>query len=114
MGLEVFCLYRTSAVALMSSSNFNYSTLFFRRLKAIETERLPQVLTIQRSEGDVEEDDEEEEGFGFIRDDSCDEEHGHEEQGNSSDGASPDSCFQSLSPGEYSLDEHTYCCISNI
>ncbi|XP_070687571.1 leucine-rich repeat-containing protein 56 [Pempheris klunzingeri] len=61
-----------------------------KRLQAIETERLPQVLAIRHSDEEEEEDDDEEGGFGGIRNDSTDEERG--------DTASPDSSFQSLSP----------------
>nr|XP_019957686.1 PREDICTED: leucine-rich repeat-containing protein 56 isoform X2 [Paralichthys olivaceus] len=77
-----------------------------RRLKAIETERLPQVLAIQHSEdeeegdddNDDDDDDDEEEGFGRMGNDRSDEEHGGEKCGESQDTASPDSSFQSLSP----------------
>lgn len=75
---------------------------FLRRLQAIETERLPQVLAIQHSDEEEGEDDDEEEVFGGLRNDSTDEEH--------VDTASPDSSFQSISPGEYSLNEHSCCC----
>ncbi|XP_031139336.1 leucine-rich repeat-containing protein 56 isoform X1 [Sander lucioperca] len=64
------------------------------RLQAIETERLPQVLAIQHS--DEGEDDDEEEVFGGVRNDSSDEEHRAEKHGESLD--SPDSSFQSVSP----------------
>ncbi|XP_033941497.1 leucine-rich repeat-containing protein 56 [Pseudochaenichthys georgianus] len=70
-----------------------------KRLQSIETGRLPQVLAIMHS--DEEEgynDDEEEEGFGCVTNDSSDEEHGAEKHGDSRDAASPDSSFQSLSP----------------
>lgn len=85
--------------------------MFFRRLQAIETERLPQVLAIQHSDEDEGEGYDEEEDFGGVRTDSSDEEHGAEKHGDSQDTASPDSSFQSLSPGEHSLNEHTcfYC-----
>ncbi|XP_035013057.1 leucine-rich repeat-containing protein 56 [Hippoglossus stenolepis] len=69
-----------------------------RRLQAIETERVPQVLAIQHSdeeeEGDDDNvDDDEEEGFGRMGNDRSDEEHGGERRGESQD-----SSFQSLSP----------------
>lgn len=77
--------------------------MFFRRLRAIETERLPQVLAIQHSdEEEGGDDDDEEEGFGGTRNNSSDEEHGEKKHGDSLDTASPDSSFQSLSPGEHS------------
>lgn len=78
--------------------------MFFRRLQAIKTERLPQVLAIQHSDEEELEDDDEEEGFGAEGNDSSD---GAEKHGDSLDTASPDSSFQSLSPGENSLNEHT-------
>ncbi|GAA6217592.1 leucine-rich repeat-containing protein 56 isoform X1 [Lates japonicus] len=72
-----------------------------RRLQAIKTERLPQVLAIQHSDAEEEEDEdeeEEEEGFGGMRNDSSDEERGEDKHGDRLDTASPDSSFQSLSP----------------
>ncbi|XP_018519298.1 leucine-rich repeat-containing protein 56 isoform X2 [Lates calcarifer] len=71
-----------------------------RRLQAIKTERLPQVLAIQHSDAEEEEDEdeEEEEGFGGMRNDSSDEERGEEKHGDRLDTASQDSSFQSLSP----------------
>ncbi|XP_070829089.1 leucine-rich repeat-containing protein 56 [Chaetodon trifascialis] len=73
-----------------------------RRLQAIETDRLPQVLTIQHSdaeEGEGDDDDgEEEEGFCGMRNDSSDEDHGVEKHGSSKATVSPDSSVQSLSP----------------
>ncbi|XP_041795773.1 leucine-rich repeat-containing protein 56 [Chelmon rostratus] len=77
-----------------------------RRLQAIETERLPQVLTIQHCDAEEEEDDdeeeeeeeEEEEGFPGTRNNSSDEEHGVEKHGNSEATVSPDSPVQYLSP----------------
>nr|XP_046250874.1 leucine-rich repeat-containing protein 56 [Scatophagus argus] len=69
-----------------------------RRLRAIKTERLPQVLTIQHSDEDEGEDDDKEEHFGAVRTDSSDEEHVEEKHGDSLDTASPDSSFQSPSP----------------
>ncbi|XP_070763152.1 leucine-rich repeat-containing protein 56 [Enoplosus armatus] len=68
-----------------------------RRLHAIKTERLPQVLAIQHSDDEDGKDDDDEEGFGGIRNDSSDEEHEEEKHGDSLDTASPDSSFQSLS-----------------
>ncbi|XP_044049829.1 leucine-rich repeat-containing protein 56 isoform X2 [Siniperca chuatsi] len=68
-----------------------------RRLQAIKTETLPQVLAIQHSDEEEGEDDDEEEGFGGIMNDSSDEEH-EVKHGDSLDTASPDSSFQSLSP----------------
>ncbi|XP_039989266.1 leucine-rich repeat-containing protein 56 isoform X2 [Xiphias gladius] len=62
-----------------------------RRLQAIETERLPQVLVICHS-------DDEEEGFGGMRNDGSNEEHVEEKHGDSLDTASLDSSFQSLFP----------------
>lgn len=79
-------------------------TWFFRRLQAIETERLPQVLVICHS-------DDEEEGFGGMRNDGSDEEHVEEKHGDSLDTASLDSSFQSLFPGEYSLNACAHCCL---
>ncbi|XP_042352499.1 leucine-rich repeat-containing protein 56 [Plectropomus leopardus] len=69
-----------------------------RRLQAIEAERLPQVLTIQHSEEEEGEGDDEEECFGSIRNDISDEEHEEDKHGDSLDTSSPDSSFQSLSP----------------
>ncbi|XP_071359565.1 leucine-rich repeat-containing protein 56 isoform X2 [Trachinotus anak] len=69
-----------------------------RRLQALETERLPQVLVIQHNDEEEEEEDDEEEGFGGMRNDSSDEEHGEEKHDDSLDTGSPDSSFQSLSP----------------
>ncbi|KAG7238114.1 hypothetical protein INR49_030176 [Caranx melampygus] len=66
-------------------------------LRAIETERLPQVLVIQHSD-EEEEDDDEEECFGGMRNDSNDEGDREEERRDKLDAASPDSSFQSLSP----------------
>ena len=85
-------------------------TLFFRRLQAIETERLPQVLAIRHSDEEDEEDDDEEEGFGGMRNISSGQEHGEEKYGDSFDNASLDSSFQSFSPGEYSPNELACCC----
>lgn len=56
---------------------------FFRRLQAIETERLPQVLAIQHSDEEEEEDENGDEGFSGMRNDSSDEEHEVEKHGNS-------------------------------
>ncbi|XP_068459408.1 leucine-rich repeat-containing protein 56 isoform X2 [Clinocottus analis] len=70
-----------------------------RRLQAIETERLPQVLAICHSdEEEGGDDDEEEDSFSGERKDSSDEEHGAEKHRDSQDTASPDSSFQFLSP----------------
>ncbi|XP_075945950.1 leucine-rich repeat-containing protein 56 [Anarhichas minor] len=70
-----------------------------RRLQAIETERLPQVLAICHSdEEEWGDDDEEEDGFSGVKKHSSDEEHGAEMHGDSRDAASPDSSFQFLSP----------------
>lgn len=103
-------MFFTSAVNPTSPTNYISSYIDFRRLQAIERERLPQVLAIQHSDEEEGEDDDEEEGFGSIRNDSTDEEHGEEMHGDSLDTASPDSSFQSLSPGEYSLNERARCC----
>ncbi|CAN9499464.1 unnamed protein product [Ophioblennius macclurei] len=62
-----------------------------RRLQAIEKDRSPQVLTIQHDDPE----ESEEEGLSGMNSDSSDEEHE-----DSRDTASPDSSFQSLSPGE--------------
>ncbi|XP_076590083.1 leucine-rich repeat-containing protein 56 [Chaetodon auriga] len=71
-----------------------------RRLQAIETDRLPQVLTIQHSDAEEgeDDDDDEEEGFCGMRNDSSDEDHGVEKHGDSKATVSPDSSVQSLSP----------------
>lgn len=74
--------------------------IFYRRLQAVEAERLPQVLAIQHSDEDKEGDyDEEEDDFCGIEADSADEEDEEEECCDSQSTASPDSSFQSLSPG---------------
>uniref|UniRef100_A0A665URA0 Leucine rich repeat containing 56 n=2 Tax=Echeneis naucrates TaxID=173247 RepID=A0A665URA0_ECHNA len=71
-----------------------------RRLQAIETERLPQVLVIQhRNEED--EGNDEEESFEHARNDSGDEEHEEEQHSDSLGNVSPDSSFKSLSPDLY-------------
>lgn len=97
----------------MTNHLFNICPPTFRRLQAIKTERLPQVLAIQHSDAEEEEDEdeEEEEGFGGMRNDSSDEERGEEKHGDRLDTASQDSSFQSLSPGEYSLNECVYYCL---
>lgn len=77
--------------------------MIYRLLQAIEAERLPQVLVIQHSD-EEEEDDVKEECFGGMRNDSDDEGEGEEKRRDSLDAASPDSSFQSLSPGEFSLE----------
>lgn len=87
--------------------------MFFRRLQAIENERLPQVLAIQHSDEDEGKDYDEEEDFGGVGTDSSDEERGEEKQRDSQDTASPDSSFQSLSPGEHSLNEHSCVAAEN-
>ncbi|KAK1887449.1 Leucine-rich repeat-containing protein 56 [Dissostichus eleginoides] len=69
-----------------------------KRLQAIETGRLPQVLAIMHSDEEEGYNDDEEEGFGCVTNDSSDEEHGAEKHGDSRDAASPVSSFQSLSP----------------
>lgn len=84
--------------------------IFYRRLQAIEAERLPQVLAIQHSAADKERDyDTEEDDFCGIGADSTDEEDEEENCRDSQSTASPDSSFQSLSPGELSLAEQFYC-----
>ncbi|XP_023271303.1 leucine-rich repeat-containing protein 56 [Seriola lalandi dorsalis] len=72
-----------------------------RRLQAIETERLPQVLVIEHNDKEEEEGDDEEEGFGGMRNDSSDGEHGDEKHSESLYTASSDSSFMSLSPDLY-------------
>uniref|UniRef100_UPI0037E8F433 leucine-rich repeat-containing protein 56 n=1 Tax=Semicossyphus pulcher TaxID=241346 RepID=UPI0037E8F433 len=69
-----------------------------RRLQAIKTERLPQVLAIHYSDDEEGKDVEEEEGFYGTRSDSSDEEHTEETHHYSQDTVSTDSSFQSLSP----------------
>ncbi|XP_054476744.1 leucine-rich repeat-containing protein 56 [Anoplopoma fimbria] len=68
-----------------------------RRLEAIETERLPQVLAICHSDEEEGEDDDEEDGFRGVGQDSSDEEHGAEKHGDSGGPALPDSSLQFLS-----------------
>lgn len=75
--------------------------MFFRCLQAIETEKLPQVLTIQHSDEDEGEAPDEEEDFAGVRTDSSDEEYEEENHGESQESASPDSSFESLSPGDF-------------
>lgn len=58
-----------------------HGALFFRRLQAIKTERLPQVLAIQHSDEEQEEDDSGDEGFSGMRNDSSEEEHEVEKHG---------------------------------
>ncbi|KAI4825359.1 hypothetical protein KUCAC02_021044 [Chaenocephalus aceratus] len=65
-----------------------------KRLQSIETGRLPQVLAIMHSDEEEGYNDDEEEGFGCVTNDSSDEEHGAEKHGDSRDAASPDSSFQ--------------------
>ncbi|XP_030587977.1 leucine-rich repeat-containing protein 56 isoform X2 [Archocentrus centrarchus] len=69
-----------------------------RRLEAIEKDRLPQILSIQHCNEEEEDGNEEEEGFGSLRSDSSDEEHGEEKDYDNREAASLDSSFQSLSP----------------
>ncbi|XP_059191734.1 leucine-rich repeat-containing protein 56 [Centropristis striata] len=72
-----------------------------RRLQAIKTERLPQVLAIRHSDEEEEEDDDDgddEEGLGGVGNGSSDEEHEAEKHRDSLDTASQDSSFQFLSP----------------
>uniref|UniRef100_UPI003AB06C63 leucine-rich repeat-containing protein 56 n=1 Tax=Centroberyx gerrardi TaxID=166262 RepID=UPI003AB06C63 len=71
-----------------------------KRLQAIEMEKMPQVLTIQHSDEEEEdcEDDGEEEGLGVLKSDGSDEEDREEKKGNGPNTTSPDSSFQSLSP----------------
>lgn len=93
--------------------NCNYPLIplliFYRHLQAIEAERLPQVLAIQHSDEDEEGDyDEEEDDFCGIGADSTDEEDEEEKCCDGQSTASPDSSFQSLSPGELSLNEQFY------
>lgn len=83
--------------------------LFSRHLQAIENERLPQVLAIQHSDEDERKDYDEEDDFCGVGTDSSDDEHGEVKQCDSQDTASPDSSFQSLSPGGHSLNEQYYC-----
>ncbi|XP_047189452.1 leucine-rich repeat-containing protein 56 isoform X3 [Scophthalmus maximus] len=80
-----------------------------RRLQAIETERLPQVLAIQHRDEEMEENDYEGDGFVNVRNDSSEEEHREEKHGDSLETALTDSSFQSLSPGERSLIECAGC-----
>lgn len=47
-----------------------YDALFFRRLQAIETERLPQILAIHHGDEEEEEDKIGDEGFTGMRNDS--------------------------------------------
>ncbi|KAK2842059.1 hypothetical protein Q5P01_012259 [Channa striata] len=68
-----------------------------RRLKAIEVERIPQVLAIQHMHKEEEEDDTEE-GFSAMREDSSEEEHEVEEGGDNLETDLLVSSFQSLSP----------------
>lgn len=88
----------------MGDETQHLSMLFFSRLQAIETERLPQVLAICYSDkeegGDDDDDDDEEDSFCDVRKHNSDEAHGAEKHGSSRDTASPVSSLQGLSPGK--------------
>lgn len=80
-----------------------FSNLFSRHLAIIEKERLPRVLVIHHSdekEHESEEEEEEEEDFGGMKSDSSDEDQEEDKLCDGLATGSPDSSFQSLSPGE--------------
>lgn len=78
-----------------------FSNLFSRQLAIIEKERSPRVLVIHHSdEEEPKSEEEEEEGFGGMKSDSSDEDQEEDKLCDCLATGSPDSSFQSLSPGE--------------